>query len=316
MKTSLPGRVWFALVTVYVVWGSTYLAIRWAVETMPAFLSASARFLVAGALLGVVARVRHGRAAWRIDRVQLRNAALCGVLLLAGGNGVVVLAETRVPSGLAALLVAIVPLWLIVLRRMVGDRTPWLTLVGVLVGLGGVAVLLLPGSSGSHVDLPYAGLIVLAALSWAVGSLLVTRAKVPPQPDVLSFVEMLSGGVVLLAMGAARGEFGSLHLAQISTKSWLSLGYLVVFGSIVAFSAYIYSLGNAPTSLVATYAYVNPAVAVVLGVLLAGEHLTGSEVAGGVVIVASVVVVVSAEGRARRAAKPPPVAASVGAVRE
>ena len=310
------ARVWIALGTVYLVWGSTYLAIRWSVQTMPAFTSAAVRFLLAGVILGIAARVRLGPSAWRIEPERVRNAAICGVLMLAGGNGLVVFAETRLPSGLTALLVAVVPLWLIVLRRFVGDRTPLLTIAGVLVGLAGVALLLLPGSSG-HVDLPYAVLVLVAALCWAAGSLLVTRTAVPAEPAVMSFIEMIAGGAALVVFAAGRGEFSRLHLADISTKSWLSLGYLVIFGSIVAFSAYVYALANAPTSLVATYAYVNPVVAVVLGVLLAGEHLTASEVVGGLVIVVSVVLVVSAEGRHRRSARlaqaaTPPVEAAVG----
>lgn len=304
----MSGRVWLAICTVYVVWGSTYLAIRWAVRTMPAFASAGVRFVLAAGLLAAVAHLRGGSRVWRLDLARWRNAAVCGVLMLAGGNGLVVLAETRVPSGLAALLVAAVPLWMIVLRRVLGDRTPVLTLLGVLVGLGGLALLVLPSSGGSHVNAGYTLLLVVAALSWAAGSVLVTRVPLPDDPGVLSSVEMLSGGVVLLIAAAGRGEFGDLHLGAISVQSWLSLAYLVLFGSIVAFSAYVYALGNAPTSLVGTYAYVNPVVAVALGVLLAGEHLALNEVLGGLVIVASVVVVVSAEGQ-RRAVAPPVVAA-------
>jgi drug/metabolite transporter (DMT)-like permease len=307
VRSVVSGRVWLAICTVYVVWGSTYLAIRWAVRTMPAFASAGVRFVLAAGLLAAVSRLRGGRVAWRLDAARWRNAAVCGVLMLAGGNGLVVIAETRVPSGLAALLVAAVPLWMIVLRRVLGDRTPALTLVGVLVGLGGLALLLLPGSAGSHVDLGYSLLLVVAALSWAAGSVLVTRVPLPDDPGVLSSVEMFAGGAVLLVAAAGRGEFGRLHLDAISVQSWLSLVYLVMFGSFVAFSAYVYALANAPTSLVGTYAYVNPVVAVALGVLLAGEHLAFNEVLGGLVIVVSVVVVVSAEGRRRAPA--PPVAA-------
>jgi drug/metabolite transporter (DMT)-like permease len=296
----MSGRAWLALLTVYVVWGSTYLAIKWAVQTMPAFGSAAVRFIVAGGLLGIAALMRNGRSGWRMEAAQWRNAAVCGVLMLAGGNGLVVLAETRVPSGLAALLVAVVPLWMIVLRGAIGDRTPMLTMAGVLAGLAGAAVLLLPGSGGSNVHVGYALLVVLAALSWAAGSVLVVRARVPDDPAVMSSIEMLAGGVVLLIASAGRGELADLHLGDISGKSWFSLAYLVVFGSIVAFSAYVYALGNGPTSLVATYAYVNPLVAVFLGVLLDHEHLTTPELAGGGVIVASVGVVVNAEGRHRR----------------
>src|SRR5215471_16352662 len=201
---------------------------------MPAFLSAGVRFVLAAALLAALSHLRGGRAAWHLGAAQWRNAAICGVLMLAGGNGLVVVAETRVPSGLAALLIAAVPLWLIVLRRVLGDRTPALTLVGVLVGLGGLALLLLPGSAGSHVDLGYSLLLVVAALSWAAGSVLVTRVQLPDDPAVLSSVEMFAGGVVLLVAAAGGGEFGRLDFAAISVRSWLSLAYLVVFGSLVA----------------------------------------------------------------------------------
>ncbi len=314
----VSARVWFALGIVYVVWGSTYLAIRWTVETMPPFLSAGMRFVVAGMLLAAYLRVRRARggtsrsgardhpgsgggrpqARPASDRVRLRNAALCGVLVLASGNGLVVFAETRVPSGLAALLVAAVPLWLVVLRRVAGDRTPALTLLGVLVGLAGVAVLLLPGSRGGHVQVLYCLVVLLAALSWSAGSLLAVRLPVPDEPARLSSIEMLAGGVVLLAAAAARGEFTRFDLSTVSAKSWLSLGYLIVFGSLVAFSAYVWVFANAPTSLVATYAYVNPAVAVLLGAGLAGERLTPVEALGGLVILGSVVLVVTAESRA------------------
>jgi drug/metabolite transporter (DMT)-like permease len=299
-----PRRVWAALGTVYLLWGSTYLAIRWSVQTMPPLLSAAARFLVAGAVLAVWVRLRSGSGAWRMEPRQIRNAAICGLLLLTGGNGMVVLAEKHIPSGLAALLVAAVPLWLVVFRRLVGERVRAVTLVGVIVGLVGVAVLLLPGGSSGSVNLGYACLVVAAAFSWALGSMIAIRADVPANPVMMSAVEMTAGGAMLIALSAARGEFGELDLGAITTKSWLSLGYLIVFGSIVAFSCYVWVLGNAPTSLVATYAYVNPAVAVLLGVWLAGEHLRGAEVIGGLIILASVVVVVRAESARRHARRP------------
>lgn len=297
------ARVWTALGIVYVVWGSTYLAIRWSLETMPPFTSAAVRFVVAGTILLTALTVRRGVAGWRVPRDQLRNAAISGVLLLTFGNGMVVLGETRVPSGLAALLVAAVPLWFIVVRRVIGDRTPATTMLGVLIGLVGVALLLLPGSRGGSVDVVYCGIVLLAALSWSIGSLVAVRTPVPKQPMMLSGVEMVAGGLLLGVIAAARGEFARLDLGTISAKSWLALAYLVVFGSIVAFSAYVWVLGHAPTSLVATYAYVNPAVAVALGVLLAGEQLATTEAIGGAVILGSVVLVVRAESRTKAAAK-------------
>ncbi|MEP6598858.1 MAG: EamA family transporter [Actinomycetota bacterium] len=300
-------RVWSALGIVYLVWGSTYLAIRFSVQTMPPFASAAARFILAGSILLGVVSVRGGVPVWRVEPRRLRNAAISGILLLTSGNGLVVLGETRVPSGLAALLVAAVPLWLVVVRRIVGDRTPVATVLGVLIGLCGVAVLLLPGSRGGQVDLLYCGIILLAALSWSIGSLVAVRSTVPHNLMMLSAGEMIAGGLLLAFLAAIKGEFAHLRLDQVSAKSWLALGYLVIFGSIVAFSAYVWVLGNAPTSLVATYAYVNPAVAVALGVLIAGEQLRLIEILGGAVILVCVLVVVRAEAQTRTPA-PDPVA--------
>jgi drug/metabolite transporter (DMT)-like permease len=300
----MDGRAWLALAVVYVVWGSTYLAIRWTVASAPAFLSAAVRFLLAGALLGVASLVLRGRAAWRVAPARLAWAALSGVLLLLGGNGLVVLAETHIPSGLAALLVAAVPLWLVLMRRAVGDRTSPLTIAGVVVGLGGVVLLLLPGSNG-HVDVGYSLLVVLAAFCWALGSLVAAMRPMPPDAMVLSTVEMVAGGFALLLTASLGGEWSGFAVGDITLRSWLAWGYLVIFGSILAFSSYLWVLGHAPTSLVATYAYVNPAVAVVLGVALANERLLGSEIVGGAVIVASVAVVVTSENRVRAPAPPP-----------
>jgi drug/metabolite transporter (DMT)-like permease len=300
-------RVWSALSIVYVVWGSTYLAIRFAVATMPPMLSAGLRFLAAGLILAAIVAVRGGARALMPARREVRNAVICGLLVLMGGNGLVVTAETRVPSGLTALLVACVPLWMIVLRRAAGDIVRPLTYVGVVLGLAGVALLFARGGGG-HTDLRYAALVVLAAFFWSLGSLLATRAKVPREPAVLTTIEMLAAGVVMTLVAGARGEYGRVHLSEITAKSWLAFAYLVVFGSLVAFSAYIWVFGHAPTSLVSTYAYVNPAVAVVLGVMFAGEHLTGTEVLGGLVILASVLLVVRSEARPDRAPIPVPEA--------
>ena len=300
----MDGRAWIALVVVYIVWGSTYLAIRWTVASAPAFLSAAARFLVAGVLLGGASLLLRGPAVWRMEPARLGWASLSGILLLLGGNGLVVIAETHIPSGLAALLVAAVPLWLVLMRRAVGDRTAPLTLAGVVVGLAGVALLLLPGSNG-HVDVGYSLLVVLAAFCWALGSLVAAMRPMPADAMVLSAVEMVAGGIALVVAATLRGEWSGLELEHVTLRSWLAWAYLVIFGSILAFSCYLWVLGRAPTSLVATYAYVNPAVAVVLGVALAAERLRVTEIVGGTVIVASVAVVVSSENRAPAPAPPP-----------
>lgn len=307
MGARMPLKVWAALGVVYVVWGSTYLAIRYGVQTVPPLLLAGSRFTLAGVLmLGITIALRGGRAL-RVSPVEFGNAALVGLLLAFGGNGLVVLAETRVPSGLAALIVAGVPLWIVVLRSGLSDRPGPVTVAGVLVGLAGMAVLFLPGGgSVGAADLPYALVVVLASVCWSVGSVLATRRPVPRDPLVMTTVEMLAGGLVMLAVSAGKGEWSGFAVGQVSGQSWLGLGYLVVFGSLLAFTAYVYLLGVAPVSLVSTYAYVNPVIAVLLGVLVAGERLAGAELVGAAVIVCAVAVVVTEEGRARRRAAPPP----------
>lgn len=301
MKAALGARVWVALGIVYVVWGSTYLAIRYAIETMPPLLSAGVRFLLAGLVMLAVVLAARGRRALRVTRAQATTAAAAGILLLCGGNGLVSVAEQRVASGLAALLVACIPLWIVVLRVALGDRPGLATAGGVVLGFAGVALIFLPGESG-ETDLAYAALCVVAALSWAVGSLLLTRRPVPADPLAGTTIEMLAGGAALLVAAAGHGELAGLSVTAISGASWLGLAYLVVFGSLVAFTAYTWLLGNAPVSLVSTYAYVNPAIAVLLGVLVAGERLTGATLAGGLVVLAAIAVVVTAESRGQRRA--------------
>jgi drug/metabolite transporter (DMT)-like permease len=292
-----------ALGIVYVVWGSTYLAIRYAIEGFPPLLSAALRFLAAALLMLGYLAVRRP-AALRATRAQLSTAAVSGILLLAGGNGLVTVAEQRVESGLVALIIACVPLWIVILRLLLRDRPGPATALGVLIGLAGVAIIFLPGGSG-EVDLGFAALAVLAALSWAIGSLLVTLRPVPANPLTLTTVEMAAGGLVLLVGAAARGEFARFAPGEAPASAWFALSYLVVFGSLIAFTAYVWLLGNAPVSIVSTYAYVNPAVAVLLGALIAGERLTGSALAGGLVILAAVALVVTAESRVRRRAAEP-----------
>ena len=274
------AKVWTALSIVYVVWGSTYLVI-----------------------LAVVVAARRGPRALLAGAKRTRNAAICGLLVLMGGNGVVVIAETRVPSGLTALLVATVPLWLIVMRRVAGAHIRGLTYAGVVLGLGGVA-LLFARNSGGDTDLWYAALVIMAAFFWSLGSLLAPRIDVPGEPMVLTTVEMVAAGVAMILFAGLRGEYGRVDLSAITAKSWLALAYLIVFGSLIAFSAYIWVFGNAPTSLVSTYAYVNPAVAVALGALLASERLAPMEIVGGLVILAAVVLVVRSEAERSAPAEP------------
>lgn len=293
-------QVWTALWIVYVLWGSTYLAIAYVVESMPAALSAAIRFGVAAVLLTGWVAVRRGRRALRVTARQVRAAVVVGLLLLLGGNGLVVLAEDAdLPSGLAALLIAAVPFWVVLLRLGAGDRPVVRTLLGVALGFAGVAVLLLPGARPDGVPLGAAALVVVASFLWSVGMFSGSRLDLPGDRLMTTALQMAGGALGLLVVGLLRGE--RLVASEVTTVSWLATAYLVVFGSLVAFTAYSWLLTAAPVSKVATYAYVNPVVAVGLGALLRGEDLTVLTVLGGAVTVVAVAVVVREEGRRRRA---------------
>lgn len=299
---------WSALTVVYAVWGSTYLAILVVDRSAPPLLAMGARFLLAGVLLAVFLAVRHGPGVLRVRPRQVAAAAGVGVLLLAGGNGAVAVAEQAIPSGLAALIVAAMPLWLVCLRLLSGDTPRAITIAGTALGFAGIAVLVLPGGGTGGAPL-WGVLVVLAgSLSWASGSFASQRLPVPAQPFVATVYEMLAGGAALLAAGAVSGEPARLQLAAIPVTGWAALGYLVAFGSLLAFSAYVWLLGHAPLSLTATYAYANPVVAVVLGALILGERVTWPVLLGGGIVVAGVGLVVSAERLSRRPAPSWPAA--------
>ena len=277
---------WLALTTVYLVWGSTYLAIRVVVRTIPAFLSAGSRFVVAGLLLAAVLGVRRGWPSLRISRREFGACTTVGALLLLGGNGLVVVAEQHIASGLAALVVAAVPLWIVLMRLAARDRPRNATVGAVLAGFGGIAVLLAPGGGRAHV---LGILTVLAAsLSWSIGSFNASRLPLPKDPFVTAVYEMLAGGTLMLLVSLARGEPMRFHPSRISGESAGAWVYLVVAGALVAYTAYVWLLQNAPISLVATYAYVNPTVAVLLGALFLGEHVGWPILVGGAIVVASV----------------------------
>jgi drug/metabolite transporter (DMT)-like permease len=273
-----------ALAVVYVVWGSTYLGIAVADRTLPPMLMLSARFLLAGALLYAWSWRRGAVAAERPGRRQWTAAALVGGALLVLDTGGVAWAEQRVASGLAALLVASVPLFMAVIDRLFfGVRLGIGTLAGIATGLLGVGML--AGATG-HVDAAGAIVLLLASLAWAGGSAFARVAALPRNPLLSSAMQMLCAGVGLAVVGAARGE--RVHPAAVSAASLAAFAFLVVFGSLVAFTAYGWLLRHAPTPLLSTYAYVNPAVAVFLGWVFAGEHVGGRELAAGAVILSSV----------------------------
>lgn len=296
------AMIWSALLVIYVVWGSTYLAIRIVVDAdIPPMLGMASRFLAGAVLLGAILALRSGWRRLRVTRRELLGAGVVGLLLLAFGNGLVAVAERSVPSGLAALLIASVPLWLIVLRVAGGERPALFTWIGVGVGFTGAAMLGLSGGDTSARPFSIA-LVVIGSISWAVGSRFSPRLGLPRDPLVAAVYEMAIGGTAMVLIGLVTGEAGRFHPGSIDMSGWLALAYLVVFGSLLAYSAYAYLLANAPISLIGTYAYVNPAVAVFLGWLILDEAVTGKILLGGAIVIVGVCLVVSAErlGRKRK----------------
>jgi drug/metabolite transporter (DMT)-like permease len=305
MSTTRPPAllaVGVALAIVYVIWGSTYLGIRIVAASLPAFGSAALRFATAAVLLAVVLLVLKGWRTLRIGWRELGACAIVGVLLLAGGNGMVVLAESprfALPSGVAALVISLNPLIMVVLRIFSGDRPVLGTVLGVVIGLAGLVALFLPGlrGGGSGHPVPLAGgLLALGAVTcWCVGSFATRWLPVPADPFVASGYEMVAGASGMALIALARSEPAPWAVPDVPASAWLALGYLILAGSLVAFTAYIWLLHHAPISLVSTYAYVNPVIAIALGVLFAGEVLTGEVVLASVTVVVGVVLVVSFE---------------------
>jgi drug/metabolite transporter (DMT)-like permease len=299
--------VWAALVTVYIVWGSTYLAIRVVVESdIPPLLGMGARFLTAAVLLLGFLALRRGWRSLRVTWRELRAAAIVGTLLLLLGNGLVAVAEQTVPSGLAALIVGAVPLWFVLLRVARGDRPRPLTWLGVMVGFGGIAAISLPRGGIDGVELWGVLVILVATVCWAFGSYLSPRLGLPKGALLATGYEMLAGGAIMTGVGLVVGEGADLRLAAVPAEGWVALAYLVVMGSLLGYTAYGFALANAPLSLVGTYAYVNPAVAVFLGWLILSEPITAVVLGGGLLVVVGVALVVGGERppRPRRVAEP------------
>jgi drug/metabolite transporter (DMT)-like permease len=274
---------------VYVIWGSTYLGIAYAIQTVPPFLMAGARFFAAGLVLYLVSRVRG---APRPTAAHWRNGALAGTLLLLGGNGLVTWAEQRVPSGVTALLVATSSVWIVVIAWAAGAGRPgrraW---AGIACGLAGVALLVSPGAAGSGRVDPIGALALLAsALTWALGTVVARRADLPESTLLATAVEMLTGGVALVLVGILLGEPARLDLAHVSHTSLIAFVYLVAVGSLVGYSAYTYLVGHTTPARLGTYAYVNPIVAVVLGWAIANEPIAPRTIVAMIVIVLAVAI--------------------------
>ncbi|HYT32479.1 MAG TPA: EamA family transporter [Thermoanaerobaculia bacterium] len=298
------GRVALAFAAVYVLWGSTYLAIRFGIETIPPFLMAGTRHLIAGLLLYIWMR---SRGTPRPSATHWRSAAIIGGLMLLGGNGLVTWAEQRVPSGLAALIVASVPIWMAVLEGLEKRARPGgAVIAGLLLGLAGIALLVAPGrfAGNGHVDPIGALALLTAALCWSFGSLYSRRVPLPASTFTATAMEMIAGGTWLWVAGLLFGEGSRLHLSAISMRSAVSLVYLIFFGSLIGFTAYVWLLKATTTARVSTYAYVNPIVAVILGTLFAGEVITARVAIAALVIVGSVALIITSRSKPARSAPP------------
>jgi drug/metabolite transporter (DMT)-like permease len=294
------AEIMAAFASIYVIWGSTYLAISYAIRTIPPFLMGGTRFLISGALLYAWARARG---ATRPTRLHWRNAVIAGGFLLLGGNGAVMWAEQVVPSGLTALLVSILPFWLVIIEwvRPPRKRPNAAVLVGLVLGFIGIVVLVGPGNVGGGQGVSTVGALVLifGSLSWAIGSFWSRDAQLPESGILTTGMEMLGGGILLTIVGAFTGEFSQLDVHAISHASAIGLLYLIVFGSLVGFTSYIWLLDKVSPARLGTYAYVNPIVAVILGWAIAGETLSVRTGVAAAIVICAVALITTARSVAK-----------------
>jgi drug/metabolite transporter (DMT)-like permease len=299
-RVSRQAKIWIALWTVYILWGSTYLGIELAAETIPPFFGAGVRFLIAGTLmLGIVAW-RRGTAVLRLTRGEVLASIVVG-LLLPGANALLFVTERQVPIGLASLIIAAVPLWVVLLRLAARERPDLVSVAGLVVGFAGIALLVRPG--GGSGSLAYLLLTVLGSFMWAFGSFLSPRLPVPRDAFAATAYEMLAGGVVLTIVGLIAYSPHELSPAHYSARSIFGLWYLILLGSLIGYSAYAWLLANAPIGQVSTYAYVNPVIAIALGAIVLGESITWRIVGGALLIIVAVAFVVRRESTPEIAAE-------------
>ncbi|NBN91135.1 MAG: EamA family transporter [Actinobacteria bacterium] len=291
---------WISLWTVYLIWGSTYFAIAYVIESMPPLLAMGIRFLLAGLLLSLIIALRNGRGELKIAPGELKTSLVMGFLLLGFGIGTVSIAQEFVPSGIVSLIIAALPLWIAIFRTISGERLAKISWLGLAIGFAGVALLLKPGSitpvneiANSKLFL-FMLLVLLGNVGWALGTFLAPRFPLPKNTLVFTAYEMLAGGISLSLAGFIKGESISDFL-DATLSSWLWFAYLIIFGSISAYTAYLWLVANAPVSLTATYAYVNPIIAVALGAIFLDELITSAYAIGGLIILVGVILVVSVE---------------------
>jgi drug/metabolite transporter (DMT)-like permease len=299
-QLSKNALTWISLWTVYLIWGSTYFAIAYVIESMPPLLAMGIRFLIAGLLLALIISLRQGPSELKIPRAELRSSLLMGFLLLGFGIGTVSIAQAYVPSGIVALIIAALPLWIAIFRTISGERLVKISWLGLVIGFAGVALLLKPGSITPVSEIEnsklflFMLLVLLGNIGWALGTFLAPRFPLPKNTLVFTAYEMLAGGISLTLAGFVKGESISDFL-DATSWSWLWFIYLIIFGSIAAYTAYLWLVANAPVSLTATYAYVNPIIAVALGAIFLDELITSAYAIGGLIILVGVILVVSVE---------------------
>ncbi len=299
-EVSNSAKTWISLWAVYLIWGSTYFAIAYVIESMPPLLAMGIRFLIAGLLLAAIISLRQGVGELKIPKAELKSSLVMGFLLLGFGIGTVSVSQEYVPSGIVALIIAALPLWIAIFRTISGERLAKVSWLGLMIGFAGVALLLKPGSITPVSEISnfklflFMLMVLLGNIGWALGTFLAPKFPLPKNTLVFTAYEMLAGGVSLTVAGFIKGESIDDFL-DATSWSWLWFVYLIIFGSIAAYTAYLWLVANAPVSLTATYAYVNPIIAVALGALFLNEKITSSYALGGLIILMGVVLVVSVE---------------------
>jgi drug/metabolite transporter (DMT)-like permease len=299
-EVSNSAKTWISLWAVYLIWGSTYFAIAYVIESMPPLLAMGIRFLIAGLLLAAIISLRQGVGELKVPKAELKSSLVMGFLLLGFGIGTVSVSQEYVPSGIVALIIAALPLWIAIFRTISGERLAKVSWLGLMIGFAGVALLLKPGSITPVSEISnfklflFMLMVLLGNIGWALGTFLAPKFPLPKNTLVFTAYEMLAGGVSLTVAGFIKGE-SIADFLDATSWSWLWFVYLIIFGSIAAYTAYLWLVANAPVSLTATYAYVNPIIAVALGALFLNEKITSSYALGGLIILIGVVLVVSVE---------------------